>query len=213
MKEKFGLKKIEDGVYEGRKVVEMLDFKSETDESGDLFVSGYVNTKNKPDAYGDIPFGDNVYDLKRYAKNPVLLIDHNNSAAAIAGKSVLQQEDKTGFFSKFLMMKNPQTEIAKHVIEAVKEKLLRAFSIGGIWKFEDETNRQHLTKAVIHEVSLVAIGADPRALASSIGSKAIVETNKGRMSEFVAHLISEYRKTEDQKIIELIHAIKGQNNG
>jgi hypothetical protein len=38
--------------------------------------------------------------------------------------------------------------------------------MGGEWRFEDPMNPAHLTKAIIHEGSCVAIGADMNALAA-----------------------------------------------
>lgn len=209
-----GLKKIQNGVYEGRKVFDIEEFKS-IEEDGHLFISGYVNTKNKEDAYGDIPTnfnGNPVYDAARYKKNPVLLVDHENSSGNIAGKSVFFEETDKGWFNKFQLMKDPKNLLVAHAIQAVKEGLLKAFSIGGRWLFEDSQNPKHLTKAIIHEVSLVAIGADPRALVSSTGkslAETSSETSKASTVAFVEHLISEYRKTGDEKILDLVNKIRG----
>lgn len=206
---KVGFKKISDNVFEGRKFLTLEDFKAESTDSGNVFVSGYVNTKNKPDAYGDIPTGKNVYDLSRYNANPVLLVDHDNSAGMVAGKAVVFEEDDKGLFKKFLLMKNAQVLVVKHAIEAVKEGMLKAFSIGGQWRYEDDTNRQLLTKAIIHETSLVAIGADPRALVSNVGSKS-GEKTKDHRSDFLEYLVKSFRETEDVKILQLIKQIKEQ---
>lgn len=167
-------KKISEGVYDGVKTFPCSDLKVETSEGGAIFISGYVNNKNIPDAYGDIPTsidGKNVYDLGRYNLNPVLLIDHECETASIAGKAVEIREDEIGLFVKFQLMLNPKSEDVAHAIQAVIEGLLKAFSIGGRWYFDDEQNRALLTRAYIHEISLVAIGADQYALISEVASK------------------------------------------
>lgn len=136
-----------------------------TVEGGYLTISGYANTKNHPDRYGDIPAvyapkRSYVYDLTQFLKNPVLLIDHNNSAMAIAGKVVECAEDEKGLFFKAILCDSDYPAMA-HIRRLVEQGMLRAISIAGRFYFENEENPNQLTLADIYEISLVAVPADP----------------------------------------------------
>ena len=159
------------------KIFEIDDIKTEQEEEK-FYITGIANNKNIVDAYGDIPKGDDVYDLKRYKKNPVVLVDHTNSVGNIAGKMVKIKETDKGLEFKMRLMDNPQTDIAKHAIEAFKSGFGNALSIGGIWEYGD-TNEKNgtrvLTKALIHEISLVGIGADGSALTDIPNPKSLPE--------------------------------------
>ena len=208
----FGLKQISDTDFEGRKFLEITDFKIESVEN-DVFMVGYVNTKNVKDSHGHIPInynGEPVYDLSRYSKNPVLFIDHKNSASCVAGKAVALSENETGLHSKFLFMKEPQNIDVKHAIQAAKEGLLKGFSIGGQWLFRDSKNKNHLTKAIIHEISLVGIGSDGNAL-GRVAKKSISEfSERDRQELAIQELIVQYRKSRDERILETIDILRRQ---
>lgn len=140
-----------------------------------IYITGYANTKGHPDAYGDVPQnynGNPVYVLDRFLTNPVLLVNHDNSVESIAGRFVEISEDDVGLKFKALLMTNAKSTKVQHAIEAYKQGFGVALSIGGQWFFEDETNPNALTKAVIHEISLVAVGADPEALTEGERAKA-----------------------------------------
>lgn len=149
-----------------RKLFDIDNIKS-TEDEGAHYITGIANNKGVADAYGDIPEGDNVYELKRYKKNPVVLVDHVNSVANIAGRMVKIKETDKGLEFKLRLMDNPQTDIAKHAVEAFKSGFGTALSIGGIWEYgevNEKKGTRKLTKATIHEISLVGIGADALAL-------------------------------------------------
>jgi HK97 family phage prohead protease len=162
------------------KLFEIDDIKTEQEEEK-FYITGIANNKGIVDAYGDIPQGDNVYDLKRYKKNPVVLVDHTNSVGNIAGKMVKIKETEKGLEFKMRLMDNPQTDIAKHAVEAFKSGFGNALSIGGVWEY-GETNEKKgtriLTKALIHEISLVGIGADSHALTDVPNPKSAPEVVK-----------------------------------
>jgi len=148
------------------KVFDIDDIKVAIDDEA-TYITGIANNKNIADAYGDVPKGDDVYDLKRYKKNPVVLVDHVNSVANIAGRMVKIKETDKGLEFKLRLMDNPQTDIAKHAVEAYKTGFGTALSIGGKWEYgqrNDKNGTQVLTKAFIHEISLVGVGADGHAL-------------------------------------------------
>ena len=182
---------------------DILDYKVLTDDVGYTYIQGYANTKGKPDAYGDVPTnfdGKDVYDLSRYKQNPTVFIDHMTSTAKVAGKMLKIVEDEKGLFFKAQLMKNPIALDVAHAIEAYKEGFARGISIGGLWYFDDPENPKHLTRAYIHEISLVGVGADSRALVE----KQIEPSEDGEAETPVkqlAAMIGEFRETKDSKIV------------
>ena len=175
-----------------KKIFYIDNFKTNNDDKN-FYITGYANNKDIADDYGDIPKGNNVYDLERYNKNPVILADHNNNVEGIIGTMVLLKEDKKGLKFKALLMNDPKSEIAKHSIQAIKENHLRSLSIGGKWFYEDKKNPNILTKAKIYEISFVAIPADSNALTnSSIPKKSSV--NNKILEKKIEKYIKNYRK-------------------
>lgn len=191
------------------KVCEGMEFKS-SEEGGNWYIEAYTNTKNKPDSYGDIPKGDNIYDLTRYKKNPLLLVDHYNSAGMVAGVAVVSQEDEKGLFQKFKLMNNPVNPTVAHAIQAVREGLVRAFSIGGSWEYGDAKNPKHLTKAHIYEVSLVGIPADERAIAGSVYQKSLQEADQLHRRALAEMLIAEYRVSGNPVHLKILEKLKSK---
>lgn len=151
------------------KEIPIVDLKVTEDANGKFYLTGYANTKDIPDSYGDIPHsldGKPVYILDRMKSNPACFVDHYSSASNIAGNFVALKEDDKGLFFKLLLRSlekifNPLT---KDAVSSYMESFGHALSIGGQWFFEDPDNPNHLTKAVIYEISLVGVGADRNAL-------------------------------------------------
>jgi phage head maturation protease len=138
-------------------------------ESGRTTLSGYANTKGKPDSYGDIPTnyqGNPVYVLDRFTKNPVMLMDHRNSLSAIMGRFLTLTEDARGLFFEAELMTNDEAKCddIQHAISAYENGFARALSIGGRWTYADPNNPTHMTGAYIVEISGVAVPADEDAL-------------------------------------------------
>lgn len=180
-------------------------------KDGDKFyISGYANNKNIADAYGDIPTnykGRKVYDLTRMKKNPVMLIDHWNSATKVIGNFVDLLEDDKGLKFKALL-RHPdslaQAEL-KDAINGYIEGFIRSLSIAGKWLFEDKDNPSHLTRAIIYEISGVAVGADMVALTNTTKPKSFgKQTEKFNKMDSVENLIAEYRKTKKTELIKKI---------
>lgn len=180
------------------KMLAITDCKTEV-KSKKLYLSGYANTKNVADRYGDIPtvltsIRNFVYDLNEYRKNPVVLVDHCNAIDHIAGSMIMLEEDEKGlkFEAEF---SNSELPLIAHVRNVYKEGHAKALSIAGRFYYEDENNPHNLTLAKIYEISLVAVPADPNALSSAM-EKAL---------EIVSENIQEETKTEQIcKAIKLI---------
>lgn len=139
---------------------------------GKLYLSGYANTKNVADRYGDVPTvykakRDFVYDLTDFKKNPVMLIDHCNQTDHVAGSFTILEEDERGlkFEACFSDSEHP---IVAHARTVYAEGHAKALSIAGRFYFEDDENPKNLTLAKIFEISLVPVPADPNALATAM---------------------------------------------
>lgn len=161
------------GPVKGNKQFSIEDFKASKDDSGNVIIEGYANTKNSEDRYGDVPtvfsaLRNYVYELDDYHKNPVVLIDHYNSVENIAGSCNPKMggycmEDERGLKFKMIFSNSDFPPVA-HARTVYAEGHGRALSIGGEWFHEDKDNPNNLTYAKIYEFSLVGVGADPEAL-------------------------------------------------
>ena len=216
---KTDLKSLGNGTYEGRRTFEIDDLSVKATEEG-TYIFGYANTKGKPDAYGDIPTslnGKPVYDLSRFKKNPVALVDHYNSVGAIFGAFIFggddgTMEDDKGLRIKLRLMDNPQTDMTRHAVEAYKTGFARAFSIGGRWAYEDKENPAFLTKASIWEISGVGIPADADALSRVSRVKAapgspVDEVAKVKL-EVMEALARKFAETGDLSLLKKIELLR-----
>ena len=135
-------------------------------------MEGYANTKNQADRYGDVPSvykakRDYVYDLKEYLKNPVLLIDHVNSIDHIAGSMTEIREDERGLYFK-AKFSGSDYPVVQHARRIYTEGHAKGISIAGRFHYENPDAPNQLTLAEIYEISLVAVPADPDALAEAV---------------------------------------------
>ena len=159
-----------------------------------LFIEGYANTKNIADRYGDIPTvysqkRNYVYDLTEFKQNPVLLIDHVNKLDHLAGSVVEIYEDEKGLYFKALFSASNHPTIA-HARQIYKEGHAKGISIAGRFHYENPQNPNQLTLAQIYEISLVAIPADPRSLASPTEEK----VNQTALKEEINSWLKELKK-------------------
>lgn len=154
-----------------KKVLDIGELKVEKSEGGSVRIKGYANTKGKADRYGDVPtvfaaLRSYVYELKEFRKNPVMLIDHENSVGHIAGSFTALKEDENGLYFE-AEFSNSDFPLVKHARTVYSEGHGKALSIAGRWYFEDKDNPEHLTYAELFEISLVGVGADPDALGAA----------------------------------------------
>ncbi|MFA5161284.1 MAG: HK97 family phage prohead protease [Elusimicrobiales bacterium] len=135
-------------------------------------IEGYANTKNRPDRYGDVPavypkLRDYVYDCAEFLKNPVLMIDHVNAVDHVAGSVVDVHEDETGLFFRAVFSASDYPVVA-HARQVYAEGHARGISMAGQFLYENPQSPEQLTLARIYEISLVAVPADPNALAEAM---------------------------------------------
>jgi len=141
-------------------------------ENGAVYLEGYANTKGQADRYGDIPAvykgkRDYVYDLKEYLKNPVLLVDHVNAIDHVAGSMSEIREDTRGLYFK-ARFSTSDYPVVEHARKIYTEGHAKGISIAGKFHYENPDAPNQLTLAEIYEISLVAVPADPDALAEAV---------------------------------------------
>ena len=160
---------METKIYNRVKNFAISDFKAAENE-GKLVISGYANNKYIADSYGDIPTPfnrDYVYELTRYLKNPVMLLNHDTDTDCLIGKCTEIYEDERGLFFKAELTNSDFAPI-KHAKTLIKEGILKTLSIGGRWHYEDPADSNKLTLAEIFEISLVSIPADSNATVTTV---------------------------------------------
>ncbi len=98
--------------------------------------------------------------LAEFRKNPVMLIDHTNSVRNIAGSFDRIREGDDGLQVQGTLSNAPELRSVRFL---VAEKHLKAFSIGGLMRFNAANFRQ-IEEIRLFEISLVAVPANPGAL-------------------------------------------------
>lgn len=153
-----------------KKVLPVAQLVSVKAAGGVVTIKGYANTKGTADRYGDVPtvfpaLRSYVYELAEFRKNPVMLINHENSVECIAGSFRILREDEVGLYFEADFSESDFPPI-KHARTVYAEGHGKALSIAGRWYFENKDAPEQLTYAEIFEISLVSVGADPNALAA-----------------------------------------------
>lgn len=98
--------------------------------------------------------------LSEFMTNPVLLMNHRNQVESIAGSFTKLAETRSGLAVQASISNAPDLRSIRFLIA---EKHLRAFSIGGFFRFSD-TDAREVVSVRLFEISLVAVPANPDAL-------------------------------------------------
>lgn len=193
------------------------------DDNKDYYMlSGFLNNKLIPstdmpaiDSYGDVPTGKNVYDLERLINNPVALVDHENSASMIAGNYIYLAETKQGLQFREIMrsLDDVYNDETKDAISAWITGFGKAYSIGGRWYYDmkeskPEDNYFVLVRAVLHEASHVAIGADKWALSVAPDTSMVAEKGEVTECETLDEALAKYMETDDDRYLDMAEKIK-----
>ena len=196
-----------------------------------IMLSGYLNNKIIPntdlpavDSYGDVPTGKAIYELTRLENNPVACIDHQNSASMIGGNYISLKENKQGLHFKEIL--RPLEDIyhlpTKDAVSAWGNGFGVSYSIGGRWLYDWEksdpaNNLYILVKAILHEASHVAIGADQWALSTTPDTSMVdggktdsSEDSKGDIVQCktLAEALEKYVETDDECYLSQAEKIK-----
>lgn len=136
---------------------QIIDFKNITlDGLASTFAA--ITPKDRDgDTIGDSAFNKTI---SRFMKNPVMLIDHTNSVNNIAGSFTKMRVSQRGLEVEAKVSNAPELRKIRFLIA---EGHLKAFSIGGLFKFSDN-NPRLVEEIELFEVSLVAVPANPDAL-------------------------------------------------
>lgn len=186
-----------------------------------IMLKGYLNNKfipgtNEPakDSYGDIPTGDKVYDIERLMSNPVALVNHQNDASGIAGNYIYLSENEQGLQFKLILrpIDSIHNPITKDAVQAWSDGFGKAFSIGGRWLYDMENSKPDdneflLVKAILHEASLVAIGADQWALSQRPDTGKSIE-GKEVKDLTLEEATKKYLETKDDVYLEHVYKLK-----
>lgn len=120
-----------------------------------IYIEGYANTVDT-DRVGDVIPMSTWKDpdaMKNYLKNPIVLAFHNHS------KPIgVMEEYKVD--SKGLWIRAKISKIEEDVFNAIKEGILKTFSVGFRLKdldYDEENDRWILTKLELHEISVVSV--------------------------------------------------------
>lgn len=145
-------KELLEPIYKGDRIV---DYKN-------VIFKGYGSTNEtitEGDRIGDyLRRGAFKETIKEFRKNPVMLIDHENSVHNIAGSYTRVEEDKNGLYLEGKISDAPHLA---NVRMLVAEGHLQTLSIGGMFYYEDDGKA--ISKVDLMEVSLVAIPMNPDA--------------------------------------------------
>ena len=143
---------IAEPIYDGDRIV---DYKN-------VVFKGYGSTNEtitKGDRIGDyLRKGAFRKTISEFKKNPVMLIDHENSVNNIAGSYTRVEEDENGLYLEGKISNAPELATVRML---VAEGHLQTLSIGGMFYYEDDGKA--ISEVDLFEVSLVAIPMNPDA--------------------------------------------------
>lgn len=130
----------------------------ENKEDEHLYIEGYASTFAE-DRDGEVvePDAFQEEDMKVFMMNPTVLVDHENRVRSVAGKIVDFSVDNIGLRVKAMISNAPDVESVRIKI---KEGILKAFSIGGIFHFEGP----RIKRVQLHEISIVPVPANQYSL-------------------------------------------------
>lgn len=133
---------------------EIVDYK-------DVKFSGYLSVYGNRDRDGDIvTYGAFSETIEDYAKNPILLRDHNQGTEYAIGKVTKMMEDEKGVYIEGVLSNAPDVQ---NVRFKVAEGILKTMSWGGYGRRNPE-NLDEIEKVVLLESSIVVVPANKEAL-------------------------------------------------
>jgi len=135
----------------------------------------------------------NDWDLSKFKKNPVLLVNHDYRVENIVGKAKNIRRDLKKKQLIFEAVFHDLTEKAQSVRKMVEEKFLNTVSVGFIPKMDEKGKSMSLE---LLEISFVPIPANPSAQQLSVKA---FEKVKDQIKEEDQKMIEEFVKKEEVK--------------
>jgi len=147
-------------------------------EPDDMYL-GYITGKaatNDLDRYGDIITEKALINGARdLLANPTVFEDHNYDVSKAVGK-VMESKVVTIGTQTAIFVKVAISKTANELWTKIKEGIIRAFSIGGIWKeteYDKERDIWLINDMELWELSIVGVPANPSATFGSLGLEAM----------------------------------------
>jgi len=170
------------------------------------FIEGYAATNFK-DRYEEIITDKALKNgAKDLLKHSTVFVDHNYNVDAAVGL-VLESKFKKGDGINGIYIKVGISKTATELWTKIKEGVVKAFSIGGIWKdyeYDKETETGMIKDIELWEVSVVGMPANPTALMSNLAMK-FIKSIKEETTEPVVEEVTEPKveEKEENEIIEV----------
>lgn len=163
-----------------------------------------IATDETIDRHGD-SLNLTEWDFKNFKKNPVLQFAHDYGTPPIGiAKNLKREEGRITFEPEF----HEYTQLAREIKKLYEEGIMKAFSVGFIQHFADETGKaleKNKSRLELLEISAVPIPANPNAviLEKSLKEK-INKDEKSAIDEWINKSIEtkEHEEIETSEIIE-----------
>lgn len=130
------------------------------------FLSTFKNTDRENDIVHDSAFDETVRELKKIGKLPMLRDHRSDTANQIGSFTKFEIIPGKGLYVEGKISKTPETE---HIIKLIQDGHLNTFSMGGLFKYFKNGQRDSKNRAIIEAVNLlegsvVVVPANPKAI-------------------------------------------------
>lgn len=150
-------------LQDGTKGVAIKDQSNRVVDYSDVMIAGYGSTfahVTAKDRDGDTVMpGAFTETIREFKRNPVMLTDHKNSVANIAGSYTEVVQDEIGLRVVGKVSNAPELRAIRFLI---MEGHLKTLSMGGVFLYGPDGHT--IEKVYLFEISLVAIPANPDAI-------------------------------------------------
>ena len=130
-------------------------------------IKGYLSTfrhVTESDRDGDyVERGAFTETIPNFMKNPVLLVNHQNSVKTLGGRFTPVKEDEKGLYVEALLSNSPSEDM-RDVRFKVAEGSLRTLSMGGVFHYKEDG--RGIFRVMLWEGSLTPVPANPDAVFS-----------------------------------------------
>lgn len=156
-------KQVQGTIPEAQSFTEMKDDDGRVIDYRGVRFKGYLSTfwnVTPSDRQGDrVLRGAFAETIPRFMRNPILLLNHDNSVGSIGGRFTTVREDDRGLYVEAILSDAPCNRSVRFDVVA---RHLRALSMAGIFYYEEDGHT--ISKVELWEGSLVATPANPDCL-------------------------------------------------